>query len=526
MTDDFAGLPSYDVLASPVPEPGRKPATWWVVGGVVALVAALIGGITYGAASLSGGGEQPEGALPAGAIAFAKVDLDPAAGQKVDAIRFLRKFPSVRGHVATDADLRKVLFTAVADDAGWKGVSFATDVEPWLGQRVAVAAYSPKTFGPAKSTGGPATPAVVVALQVGDEGKARAGLDRLIAASSGSVKPGYVLQDGYALLAQTKAIAQSAADGVAKGSLAEAPGFAGDIKGLDDGIATFWFDGSAAGSLLSVANLGGMGMLGSAGASAGDVSALSKVHMVYTLRFDGPDVLEMVGKVTGGEKIAAAKHPVKGFTTLPASTVAAFGLSGGDAAVDSGWKAFKKQMDTTPGMGDSIDQGLAQAERQYGLHLPADLKLLFGSNLLVALDGSGLAGGSFEVGARVTTPEAKRANTLIGRLTNGFGADMGGPTITHRVAGDGYVVASSKAQADRMTQPAAKSLGDLEGFRRALPDVSGAQFALWVDLQGVAAAVPGDSANEKDLKPLVGVGITSTTDGAGNGSFRARLVTH
>ena len=76
MTDDFAGLPSYDVLASPVPEPGRKPATWWVVGGVVALVAALIGGITYGAASLSGGGEQPEGALPAGAIAFAKVDLE------------------------------------------------------------------------------------------------------------------------------------------------------------------------------------------------------------------------------------------------------------------------------------------------------------------------------------------------------------------------------------------------------------------------------------------------------------------
>ena len=73
MTDDFAGLPSYDVLASPVPEPGRKPATWWVVGGVVALVAALIGGITYGAASLSGGGEQPEGALPAGAVAFATV---------------------------------------------------------------------------------------------------------------------------------------------------------------------------------------------------------------------------------------------------------------------------------------------------------------------------------------------------------------------------------------------------------------------------------------------------------------------
>ena len=53
-----------------------------------------------------------------------------------------------------------------------------------------------------------------------------------------------------------------------------------------------------------------------------------------------------------------------------------------------------------------------------------------------------------------------------------------------------------------------------------------ARFALWVDLQGVAAPVPGDAANEQDLKPIVGLGITSTSDGAGNGTFRARLVTH
>ena len=106
------------MLAAPEPEGRRKPATWWVVGGVVALVAALIGGITYGAASLSGGGTQPEDALPAGAIAFAKVDLDPAAGQKVDAIRFLRKFPSLRDRLAEDADLRKVLFDAVAERRG------------------------------------------------------------------------------------------------------------------------------------------------------------------------------------------------------------------------------------------------------------------------------------------------------------------------------------------------------------------------------------------------------------------------
>jgi hypothetical protein len=526
MTDDFAGLPNYDVLASAEPAKRRKPQNWWVVGGAVVAVAALIGGITYGAAALSGGGTQPEGALPAGAIAFAKVDLDPAAGQKVDAIRFLRKFPSLRGHVAQDADLRKVLFEAVADDAGWKGVSFAKDVEPWLGDRVGVAAYAPKAFGNGKTADGPGSPTVVVALQVGDESKARAGLDKLIAKSVGSSKPGYVVQDGYALLTENKALATSVADGVGKGTLAKAKTFAADIGGLDDSIATFWVDGAAASSVMSVADLYGVGLPTGAGAGVGagkKNSALSGSRVVFSLRFDGPDVLELAGSIKAGSKLSDPNVPLKDFAKLPSTTVAALGLGGGSSLVDHAWKGIGEGVDKSAGA-DTFDNAVRQIESQFDLNLPDDLKLILGSNMLVALDSSGLAEGKIAAGARVTTTDGKRANALIGRLTRGLeNTPIGAPKLIHRATGDGYIVASSAAQAARMTKPSSETLGDNPAFRRALPDLAGARYAFWIDVQGVVGPFIGSAP--ADLKPIAGFGVTSTSDGKGGGSFRARLVT-
>ena len=348
-----------------------------------------------------------------------------------------------------------------------------------------VAAYSPKAF--AHGAGATASPTVVVALQVGDEGKARAGLDRLIAASTGSSKPGYVVQDGYALLAQTKPLATSAAAAVAKATMAGSSTFAADVKGLDDAIMTSWVDGAAASSLGSVANLSGVGLPGVAG---GKSSALSRARLVSSLRFDGPDVLEIAGRVKGAPEIAGPNVAVHDFADLPATTVAAVGLGGGDGVVASAWKAMHKQIDGSKGAGRSLDDAVGQAESLWGLHLPDDLELLVGSNLLLALDRSGLdrsdpSASGIEVGAHVTTHDPKRADTLIGRLTRDLGTRApGAHGVVHRVTGDGYVVASSPAQADRLTQSSGgKRLGDLDAFRRALPDVNGARFALWVDVQ-------------------------------------------
>jgi hypothetical protein len=529
VTESPEGLPTYDILAAHEPESPRRPAAWWLVGAVVALVAALIGGITYGVASLSGGGTQPEDALPAGAIAFAKVDLDPPAGQKVDAIRFLRKFPSLRDRLSEDADLRKVLFDAVADDAGWDHVDFARDVKPWLGQRVGVAAYQPKTLGSAgaaagNQSAGSRSPAVVVALQIGDEGTAREGLDRLIAATPGSTKPGYVIGDGYALLAENQRLADRAATGAETGTLAKASTFADDISDVDGGIATFWVNGSAASSVLSVADLYGVVPPAVTG---GKGSALGGTRLAYGLRFDGPDVLELAGHVAGAPEVAGPNVAVQHVADLPASTVAALGLGGGEGIVDSAWASLRTQVGSPKNGDQPFDDAVTAAESQLGLKLPDDLKLLLGSNLLVALDSSGLREHDLALGARVTTSDPKRADDVVGRLIDHLGVEAGGVGLVHHATSDGYVVASSAAQATRLaTAAGGKRLGDVAAFRKALPDVDKARFAFWVDVHGVAAPLLGGDGELTDLKPIAGFGLTATSDGSGNGSFRARLVTN
>ena len=111
-----------------------------------------------------------------------------------------------------------------------------------------------------------------------------------------------------------------------------------------------------------------------------------------SLRFDGPDVLEMVGQVTGGEKIAAPKHPVKDFADAAGqhrrSLRARWRRRRGRQRAG---RRSRKQVDSTPGWATRSTGRWPRPSRQYGLHLPGDLKLLFGSNLLVALDGTGLS---------------------------------------------------------------------------------------------------------------------------------------
>ena len=93
---------------------------------------ALVGGVTYAVGSLSGGGDQPADALPAGAFAAVSFDLDPSAGQKVDGFRFLRKFPALRDKVPLDGDLREILFDALAPrSAGTTSTSTPTSRRGW-----------------------------------------------------------------------------------------------------------------------------------------------------------------------------------------------------------------------------------------------------------------------------------------------------------------------------------------------------------------------------------------------------------
>ncbi|MGH3333638.1 MAG: DUF3352 domain-containing protein, partial [Nocardioidaceae bacterium] len=130
---------AFEILQPFEPDPRGEPAgrgKRFLIGG---LVAGLVGGVAFGGIAvgmfLSGGGTQPEDVLPADTIAFARIDLDPSAGQKLNAVRLLDKFPSLD---AKGDDLKATLLEDMFDDNPF-GMKYDTDIAPWIGDRAAVA---------------------------------------------------------------------------------------------------------------------------------------------------------------------------------------------------------------------------------------------------------------------------------------------------------------------------------------------------------------------------------------------------
>lgn len=514
-TDTATWSAGTDVLAAAPAEEPAKRASWWLVGGAAALVLALVAGVTYGVGALSGGGSQPEDALPAGAFGFAKVDLDPSAGQKIDGFRFLRKFPALRDKLGGGEDLRKLAFETVADGAGWSDVDFDAEVSSWMGKRIGVAAYPPeKTDDPFPD------PTVVVALQVEGEAAAEDGLDRLADLEAGTGTPGtrlgFVVTGDYALLAETQELADRAARDAEAAVLADDANLASDLSALGDGVLAAWVDMNRATEAMGAAALRMSSMAGVFGGVGG-----AGGRSAYVARFDGPDVFEVAGRVIGADATGWASHSVTGMETLPESSVVAFGLADGDELVSRLYETLRTAYEkggTEAGMPPFGDM-VAQAEAQLGVEIPEDVAALLGDNLVGALDGG--TSGTVQLGARVRTDVA-RAERVLDLLTAG---DAGDFALARQRVGDELVVASTPGQAARLA--AAGTLGDLPGFRDAMADLDTADLALWLDIAGLSETLfpsrEGGAADE-NLAPIEGLGVTASSRDEGSGTFRVRLV--
>jgi hypothetical protein len=514
----FGAYGAADVLATGADDGApRRRAPWALVAAGGALVLALVGGVSWAVGSLSGGGSQPEDALPAGAFAFVKVDLDPSAGQKIDGFRFLRQFPSLRDRIPLDGDVREVLFEAVAEDAGWGAVDYEADVEPWLGDRLAVAGY------PA-GEGDQLTAPAVVALQVTDADAAETGLRRLVDASAGGIggtrDVGFVVAGDYALIAESPDLARRYAAEAEQRTLAADPRFAADFGSLADGVAAIWVDNAAATAEAGLLDPMGFG-LGELATGAGGTSA-GRTTMVA--RFAGPDAFEVVGSVGGTDAASWATHPLTGLGELPASTVAAVGIADGDELAPRLVESMRSSAEDTTVLDDTI----ADLEEETGIALPEDLAVLLGDNLVGAIDSGG-DDGWIDGGVKVRT-DATRAQRLLEPLLAERPDGPGRPVL--RTDGDSYVLATSGRQAARLLAPG--DLGDQPGFAAALPDLADADAAVWVDPSALLETLfggwgtatddePGDS--DDDLEQVTGVGATLTSRDGGAADFRFRIVT-
>jgi hypothetical protein len=476
---------SAEVLpGGPVPaadRPRGRGFTALVAGGVAAV---LVGGAAVAWAAFNGDtGDQPEKHLPATAGAMLKVDLDPSGAQKIDAVRFFAKFPFGNGLRGTD-DPRQAIYERLTEDDS--SAPAWSQVEPWLGQRMALAAL-PGDKGH--------EPTPVGLLQVTDEAKAKATL-----AKAADADTAFSVADGWATISDTQAHVDAVTKGAAAKSLADDATFRRDVDALgDSGVFGGWADPGRFPDLADAAAPGALLGLSGAGLGQGD---LLHQRLAMVARFTGGDaevVLRSFGSV-GTSTPTGAGPAVAG---LPAGTVAAVGVSG---AGDSVRKAL-----TTGGSGTVLAQAMASAEQETGLKLPDDLEALLGQRFALALgqpDGS----GEPVVGLRGQSDAAGLGNALdrLLRFT-----DASGLPLERRDVRGGYVLATNRAQAEALTRDG--GLGGTDAFRDAVPDADRAAAVGYLDVERLLAtygqSIDGDTA--ASLKPLraVGLAVTPQSDG-------------
>ncbi len=506
-----AGQPVYGAATGTFlpAEPARAGAgkAKFVVAGVGALAIAAVGvGAAFAAGAFGGGGTQPDKLVPASAVAYFSVDLDPSLGQKVDALRFLRKFPDAKKSLGSTDDLRQWVFDSVSkDDPDLSSLSYARDVKPWIGDRFGVAVVPAGTSG--------AEPDALVIVQVKDAAKAKAGLKKLMSDPGDGTCS---ISDGYAVCAQTQAILSAAQSAAKAHPLSKDAHFSADVSSAGDrGIVLAWGD---AGKLSKLVPSMGGGLAAPLGLSSA-ASRAANGRFVASVRFSGSN-LEVKGTYTGATKTASAPAGT-GVEKLPASTQAAFAGSVDPAAVTKAWRQFQTGL-AGAGAGDQVQQGLSQ----FGLHLPGDLNALLGSRFAVAFGG--MHAGVPLVGIR-SDANAAKAGAVLDKVGTALRQNGVPYQLHHTPAADGYAVALDPAYAKELA--ANGSLGSSAAFKAAVPDASSANVVLFVNVARLLSdsnlASFGQSAGSIDanVKAVSAVGLSARSDSHGGSTFRLDVIT-
>ena len=400
---------------------------------------------------------SPEDVLPVDTLGFVKIDLDPAAGQKMALMSLLAKFPGL--DTEGDGDIRGQLMEPLLDlsDAD---LDYATDVEPWLGDRMAVAVV------PSEGTG---EPVPVVALAVADEERMAETLTR-VQEGTGF---GFAVRDDYVLITDSQERADDIA--AAERTLVDDPDFAGDREALDgDHIALAWADLSALESIVAAQGGGEQMPAGVFGDSSLSGRMIMGLHAE-------DDALELVGLDFSVSDLGVpSSAPTRLAQGLPADTAAALSVSGvGDRAAEA-WDAAQES-----GALAELEQPLAEL----GLELPEDLRTIFGTDLVVAAFGD-LEAPAF--GARVTTQQPQEAARLLDGVLSS--PDIGLAPVFDEAAG-GYVVATDRPTLGLLA--ADGGLGDTDAFQAAVADPDTASAIGFVDLAAVVDRLVAEGGDER-----------------------------
>jgi hypothetical protein len=503
-----------------------------VVLGIAAVaVAGVVGVGGWAAMTLMAGGSQPSEAIPANALGYVSLDLDPSASQKIEAIQILKKFPALEKEmdVSSQDDLRRWVFDKMQEDGTCEGLDYDEDVAPWIGDRIAVSAV------PAESEGESPTP--LVALQVSDQDAASKGISALAECGEAGEDFGFAFSGDYALISDSEQHADEIAAEAEKGTLAEDADFQGWMDRVGEpGIVTMYAAPGAMNLMMDLQNdlTGDLASMGGADPRALAQAQAEAQRIQEQLKDLYKDFSGMAGVVRFADGAVEAQFASDssfeglGFdysaedtvdvTSLPAGTAAVLG-----ASLPEGWgQSYLDLFAKLSGEEQSMKQMIEMAEAQTGLAIPEDIERLFGDSVAVALDQSmdiesaSTDPATIPAGVRVSG-DPTEIQAAVDKIKAAFGpqADV---VVTEE--GDGVVAVG--LDSDYVKRLASEDgLGEDATFQDVVPDAERAASVFYLDFDAVTTWIdqaaeqsggqmgPDEKEVRENIEPLRAVGASS-----------------
>ncbi len=512
MTEDTAALSEQE--HSPQSHSSRGLVA--VVASVVAVV--LIAGGGFAALQFFASGPRPAEVLPESTFALATLDLDPSGGQKIEAIRTLRKFPSWRERtgVTTDSDLVKSFFDEVLKEGPCRSVDYDKDVQPWIGSRAAVGGV---LLGDGK-------PAPVLVLQVTDTEGAKSGFAKLARCTEAEGEDfGWTLTDDYVLASDSTSHAEAIASAGRKAPLSENAEFQKWTEEAGGPGIVNLYVGAGSAEVVSDALESEVGPLGDPGGTPGESPGdeLTKAFEDFkgaaaVLKFnDGGIELSFAGSGAGAEKGRTVGEHV---AALPKDTAAVLALAVPEKAVE----ALKESEAVTDDSPFSLRDLIGEST---GLDLPDDLITLLGESLSISVGGDAPA-DLRDIASAADVPigvlihgDPERIEAVIAKAEAKAGAKLSDLPATVSSGGGKVSIATTPGYAEALRGQG--SLGEAKSFKDVVSHADDAQgvFYLsfesaWMDgLRELAADEDDPRAAEvvENLEVLRALGVSGWSEG-------------
>lgn len=552
--------------AADAPAPVRRSRRRWIIGGLAAALVAVLGGGAWAVWNvLSGGGPQPEDALPASTVALVSIDLDPSAGQKIEAISTLRKFPALKDRLGlnTQDDLRKFLFDKALDTAdggtgtgACKDVTFEKSAEPWMGERVGIALVDLGDEGPVPA----------VALAIDDADAATTGMRTILDCAGADDEVAFVTGEDYLIASDTEEHAKAVLDAGMKKPLADDKAYTDATDAVGDrGVVNFYVAKSAGKLFLDAVggeldgllppglgldeSLGGGSLDGFDGELGGGLegglgeqappSAARQAEecgedpfdaltdeldnfkgLAGTVRFaDGGFELSVVGSGLPGTANAGDE-----IASLPGDTALVLGFAFPEDYAEDFVEGFDY------GACEAGAEGLIEElEAESGLKFPEDVQTLLGSALTLTVGGDVPADleqiedpSDLPVGL-VVHGDGPRIRELIGTLEERFDFSLADAGINVEASDDRVVISPSTSYADELVERG--DLGEQERFLDAVPEADTASGVLYLDFESslrdaLVQLIEGEGGSEagavaENTDPLRSLGLSTWADDEG-----------